>query len=200
MIIVHYDLGMTSSVGPPRGGGVAFLLAQVGAHAMTRFAAALSPLDLTPPLVGIMRVLSSAPGLSQNALADRLGMAPSRVVAYVDLLESLRVGGTGAAPLGPPGQPAHRHRPGPAGPGRDRRGGPRPRTGHDAGLDDDERTALASLLGRVAAEQGLVARRPPRLPHPLKPSAQLARGKPRSHLRRATSSSPSRQISSIVTS
>jgi DNA-binding MarR family transcriptional regulator len=72
---------------PPRP-GVAFLLAQLGAHAAERFALVLSEHDLTPPLAGIMRLLRGAPGMSQQQLADRLGVAPSRIVSYLDDLET----------------------------------------------------------------------------------------------------------------
>jgi len=75
----------TSAPGPPV--GIAFLLAQLGAHGAERFAAALADHDLTPPLVGIMGLLRFEPGLSQQELAAKLGMVPSRVVAYVDDLE-----------------------------------------------------------------------------------------------------------------
>lgn len=68
-------------------GGIAFLLAQLGSHAAEQFAAALAKRDLTPPLVGIVRMLQVEPGLSQQALAEKLGMVPSRIVAYVDDLE-----------------------------------------------------------------------------------------------------------------
>ena len=53
-----------------------------------QFAAALAEHDLTPPLAGIMRLLRAQPGLSQQQLAEILGTAPSRVVSYVDELES----------------------------------------------------------------------------------------------------------------
>ena len=69
------------------GPGVAFLLTQLGAHAAERFALALGEHDLTPPLAGIMRLLRATPGLSQQQLADRLGVAPSRIVGYLDDLE-----------------------------------------------------------------------------------------------------------------
>jgi DNA-binding MarR family transcriptional regulator len=68
--------------------GIAFLLAQLGAHAAERFSSALAEHDLTPPLVGIMRLLQAEPGPSQQQLAERLGMVPSRIVSYVDELES----------------------------------------------------------------------------------------------------------------
>jgi DNA-binding MarR family transcriptional regulator len=76
-----------SSLPPPRQ-GVDFLLTQLGTHAAERFALVLSEHDLTPPLAGILRLLRSAPGLSQQQLADRLGVAGSRIVGYVDELES----------------------------------------------------------------------------------------------------------------
>jgi DNA-binding MarR family transcriptional regulator len=73
----------------PSGGrsGVAFLLAQVGAHAAGRFATRVSELDLTPAQAGLLRAVSTAPGSSQQQLATRLGLLPSRVVAFVDALE-----------------------------------------------------------------------------------------------------------------
>jgi DNA-binding MarR family transcriptional regulator len=66
---------------------VAFLLAQLGHLAAGLFAEQMATLDLTPPHAGILRVIASEPGLSQQALSDRLELLPSRVVAYVDELE-----------------------------------------------------------------------------------------------------------------
>src|ERR1700761_394585 len=73
---------------PAPGGGIAFLLAQLGASAADEFAVALAKHDLTPPYAGIMRLLQAQPGLSQQRLAEELGLAPSRIVAYVDDLEA----------------------------------------------------------------------------------------------------------------
>jgi DNA-binding MarR family transcriptional regulator len=67
--------------------GVAFLLAQIGAAAAARFAAAIEPLGLTPPQAGLLRLLQSRGESSQQELAARLGTAPSRVVSYLDDLE-----------------------------------------------------------------------------------------------------------------
>jgi DNA-binding MarR family transcriptional regulator len=69
------------------GSGPAFLLAQLGAHAAERFAERLREHDLTPALVGILRLLKDMAGQSQQALAERLGMLPSRLVPLVDELE-----------------------------------------------------------------------------------------------------------------
>jgi DNA-binding MarR family transcriptional regulator len=78
---------MPAAAPPARGGGIAFLLAQLGAGAADEFALALAEHDLTPPYAGIMRLLQARPGLSQQRLAEELGLAPSRIVAYIDDLE-----------------------------------------------------------------------------------------------------------------
>lgn len=68
-------------------GGVAFLLAQLGAHAAGRFAERIAAVDLTPPQAGLLRLLAAEPGRSQRELADELGMPPSRFVPFADKLE-----------------------------------------------------------------------------------------------------------------
>ena len=67
--------------------GVAFLLAQLGAHATERFAERIAALDLTPPQAGLLRAVASEPGRSQQAVAEQLRIQPSRFVALVDELE-----------------------------------------------------------------------------------------------------------------
>ncbi|MGO9471352.1 MAG: MarR family winged helix-turn-helix transcriptional regulator [Isosphaeraceae bacterium] len=66
---------------------LAFLLSQVGAHAAGRFADRLAPLGLKPPHAGILRAIDQADGLSQQALVEKLGVVPSRLVALLDELE-----------------------------------------------------------------------------------------------------------------
>jgi DNA-binding MarR family transcriptional regulator len=72
---------------PDPAAGLAFLLAQVGAHASGAFADRLEPLGLTPPQVGILCNIAWADGLSQQALSEKLGLFPSRLVAMIDELE-----------------------------------------------------------------------------------------------------------------
>ncbi|WP_246155317.1 MarR family winged helix-turn-helix transcriptional regulator [Saccharopolyspora hirsuta] len=67
--------------------GIAFLLSQLGAHAAMQFGARVEELALTPPLVGVLRMISARPGLSQQQLARELGLLPSKVVTFVDDLE-----------------------------------------------------------------------------------------------------------------
>jgi DNA-binding MarR family transcriptional regulator len=66
----------------------AFLLAQVGAHAASKFGERLAKLKLIPPHAGILRILSSTPAITQQRLAVTLGMVPSRLVALIDDMEA----------------------------------------------------------------------------------------------------------------
>lgn len=68
--------------------GLGFLLSQTGHRAATLFADLLTPLELTPALAGILRLISRRPGLSQIELAQQLNLMPSRVVSFVDELET----------------------------------------------------------------------------------------------------------------
>jgi DNA-binding MarR family transcriptional regulator len=68
--------------------GAAFLLAQLGAHAARRFGERIAAIGLIPPHAGLIRKIASDPGISQQALAEHLGIMPSRMVALVDELES----------------------------------------------------------------------------------------------------------------
>jgi DNA-binding MarR family transcriptional regulator len=70
---------------------LAFLLAQVGAHAAMRFGERLAPLNLTPPDAGILQMLNASNGLSQQELSARLNIHPSRLVAILDALEEQRL-------------------------------------------------------------------------------------------------------------
>jgi DNA-binding MarR family transcriptional regulator len=70
---------------PPR--NVGFLLSQLGFAASRRFVKALEPLGIHPREFLLMRFVASSQGQSQQALAERLGVPPSRMVAIVDSLE-----------------------------------------------------------------------------------------------------------------
>jgi DNA-binding MarR family transcriptional regulator len=146
----------TGKAPPPRGtDSPAFLLAQLGAHAASRFAERLSVLDLAPPHAGILRLVSASGGISQQALAGQLRILPSRLVILIDQLEgrgllerradpadrrsyALHLTDTGGETLKSIGRLARDHQ--------------------DAllvSLTADEREVLASLLRRVADQQGL---------------------------------------------
>jgi DNA-binding MarR family transcriptional regulator len=138
-----------------KGASPAFLVAQVGAHAAAKFAERLGPLGLTPAHVGSLRVIAGSSGASQQEVAERLGMFPSRLVALIDELEDrglverrenardrrtyvLQLTPRGKEVLQSVGRVAREHQ--------------------DAllsALSTEEREVLASLLARVAAQQGL---------------------------------------------
>lgn len=65
----------------------AFLLSKVGADASRRYKQRLAALGLEPPHAALLRYVASAQGLSQQALADVLQVARSRMVVLVDNLE-----------------------------------------------------------------------------------------------------------------
>lgn len=67
--------------------GPAFLLAQIGAHASARFADLLAPMGLSPAHAGLMRMIAVCSGGSQQEVAGRLKMFPSRLVALIDELQ-----------------------------------------------------------------------------------------------------------------
>ena len=66
----------------------ASLLAQLGAHATARLNCRLAVLELVPAHAGILKILAGTPGMSQCTLARALGTLPSRMVGYLDELES----------------------------------------------------------------------------------------------------------------
>ncbi len=66
---------------------MAFLLSQLGAHAAIIFGERLRPLNLKPQDAGILRILGSNPGATQQALSQMLGVFPSRSVSLLDELE-----------------------------------------------------------------------------------------------------------------
>jgi DNA-binding MarR family transcriptional regulator len=144
--------------GPPKHPrSSAFLVAQLGAHAAQRFASRLRDLELAPPHAGILRAVAAESGISQQALASMLGMVPSRLVALIDELEALgllerrdnaddrrvyalHLTEKGAKAMTDIGRIARAH--------------------DDeicASLNEKERSALWSMLSRIADEQGLTA-------------------------------------------
>ncbi len=136
-------------------GGIDFLLAQVGAHAAARFAERLEPLKLAPAQVGILRIIERQSGLSQQALADVLGMFPSRLVLVLDEMErtglierrasatdrrlyALHLTARGTKKLQAVGLVIRQHQ-----------------DALCAALNGSERETLADLLSRIAEEQQL---------------------------------------------
>jgi DNA-binding MarR family transcriptional regulator len=67
--------------------GAAFLLTQLGTHAARLFGERVAVLGITPPHAGILRMIASMPECSQQQLAERLGILPSRMVLLIDELD-----------------------------------------------------------------------------------------------------------------
>ncbi len=139
----------------PRPTGIAFLLAQLGAHASDRFAERMAALDLTPAHVGVLRVVGQHPGLSQQALSERLGALPSRIVRLVDELEQ-----RGLVERRRSQKDRRNHELYVAASAGERIDAVLAAVGeHDvaltAGLTAAEKRTLVELLGKVAAQQGL---------------------------------------------
>ena len=65
----------------------AFLLSSLGFAVSRRFHEVLGPLGLEPGEFALMRAVSASDGEPQNALAERLHISPSWMVAIVDQLE-----------------------------------------------------------------------------------------------------------------
>jgi len=70
---------------PPR--SVGFLISQLGFFSSKGFMEALEPVGIGPREFLLMRFVDSSEGQSQQALAERLGVPASRMVALVDHLE-----------------------------------------------------------------------------------------------------------------
>ena len=136
--------------------GIAFLLAQLGAYAAERFGERVAVLDFTRPQAGLVRLISREPGLSQQAVAGRLGTPPSRLVALVDGLEerglierrrnpgdrrnyALHLTAAGEQAMTDLSQASLEHE-----------------QAISAPLTEAERAQLSKLLGKLAAAHGLV--------------------------------------------
>ena len=133
--------------------GVGFLLSQVGAHVAATFAERIASFGLKPYHAGILNVLANHPGLTQQALADLLGVFPSRLVALLDDLTKLELIERRTSPADRRTYSLHLTQ-----------------AGHDMGskicsvaegmqddicgaLNEKERVTLAELLTRIVAQQ-----------------------------------------------
>jgi DNA-binding MarR family transcriptional regulator len=140
---------------PDAAAGLAFLLSQVGAHSSARFADRLEPLGLKPPHAGILGVIHEADGLSQQALGDRLGMFPSRLVGVLDELERLGLVERRDNPADRRSYALYLTEAGRGALEQIRRIGQEHQDALCAALDESERAQLAGFLARIATQQGL---------------------------------------------
>jgi DNA-binding MarR family transcriptional regulator len=66
---------------------VGFTISTTGYAIARRFRELLAPLQLEPREFALLRNVAASEGISQQAIGERLGVAPSRMVAFVDSLE-----------------------------------------------------------------------------------------------------------------
>jgi len=141
--------------------GAALLLSRVGAHVAARFAARVGELGLTPAQVSALRAVAQSPGLQQQALAERLGTVPSRVVKLVDELEAEGLVERRTNPANRRQHELHLRED-----ARQRLGAVRRSvTDHDAEitapLSPDELSTLITLLTKLARAHGIQTDTPP---------------------------------------
>ena len=143
--------------GPPGPGeeDFAYLLVQLGFHLARRFGERLAPLGLEPRHAGMLTRLAAHEGLSQQALGELIGLNPTRMVFLVDELQQRglveRRRNTAdrrsyALYLTPQGRDMLR---------QIQASGSRHQDQTGASLTRAERIQLASLLRRLATEQGI---------------------------------------------
>ncbi len=159
MIMAVYSCRMSADAHSERPAtrptGAGFLLAQVGAHGAARFAERLTPLGLTPPQAGILRVISADPGRSQNAVAEQLGLHPSRLVALIDDLERAGIIERRRSAHDRRHSALHLTEQAPRLLARLARASAQHEADLCTALNADERIQLAELLRRIAGQQGL---------------------------------------------
>jgi DNA-binding MarR family transcriptional regulator len=81
-------MAMASRKTHPAAASVGFMLSTLGHAISRRFLRALEPLELHPREFAVLRAVKANDGQSQQTLAGRLHIPPSRIVAIVDELES----------------------------------------------------------------------------------------------------------------
>jgi DNA-binding MarR family transcriptional regulator len=137
----------------PLPASVPFLLSQLGAHVSVTFGDHLAPLGLKPWHAGVLNILASNAGITQQALADLLGVFPSKIVGLLDELAKMKLTERRESPSDRRTYALHLTK-----------------AGHDTwnkiakmtvvieddlctALDKDEGKLLANLLARIAAQQ-----------------------------------------------
>ena len=84
-------MAMPSRKTHPAAVSVGFMLSSLGYAISRRFHRTLEPLELHPREFAVLRAVRANDGQSQQTLAERLHIPPSRIVAIVDELESRRL-------------------------------------------------------------------------------------------------------------
>ena len=148
------------------GGGVAFLLVQLGLHVAQRFRERLAPLGLEQRHAGMLVRLAQNDGKSQQAIAELMGLTATRMVFLTDELEKLGLVERRRNPADRRSHALHLTEAGTAMLARVRQVTAAHEADVTAGLSEAERADLATLLRRIADEQGLAAHALPGMNRP----------------------------------
>ena len=135
--------------------GVAFLLVQLGTHVAGLFGERLKPLGLEPRQAGMLVRLAQNNGRSQQAIAELMGLTPTRMVFLTDELEELGLVERRRNPADRRSHALYLTEAGTAMLARVRDVTRAHEAATTVGLSDAERDQLTALLQRVAAGQGL---------------------------------------------
>jgi DNA-binding MarR family transcriptional regulator len=143
---------------------VAFLLVQLGTHVAGLFGERLKPLGLEQRQAGMLVRLAQNNGRSQQAIAELMGVNPTRMVFLTDELEKLGLVERRRNPADRRSHALYLTEAGTAMLARVREVARAHEAAVTAGLTGAERDQLISLLQRLAREQGLAGQALPGLP------------------------------------
>jgi DNA-binding MarR family transcriptional regulator len=136
---------------------VGFLLSQIGFQSSRRFAEQLGPLDLNPRTFALLRHIEAVEGEPQRVLAEALRVPPSRMVALLDDLEERGLVERRPHPSDRRARSLYLTRAGRRLLDRAKKVAAEYEAELCADLSAAERKQLLTLLGRIAAGQGLTA-------------------------------------------
>jgi DNA-binding MarR family transcriptional regulator len=136
-------------------GSVAFLLVQLGFHIAGLFGERLKPLGLEQRQAGMLVRLAENDGRSQQAIAELMGLNPTRMVFLTDELEKLGLVERRRNPADRRSHALHLTEAGTAMLARVREVTRDQEAAVTAGLSDAERDQLTALLQRLTRGQGL---------------------------------------------
>jgi DNA-binding MarR family transcriptional regulator len=136
-------------------GGVAFLLVQLGFQVARLFGDRLKPLGLEQRQAGMLIRLAENDGRSQQAIAELMGINPTRMVFLTDELEKLGLVERRRNPADRRSHALYLTEAGRAMLARVREVTRAHEAAITAGLSGGERDQLTALLQRIARDQGL---------------------------------------------
>jgi DNA-binding MarR family transcriptional regulator len=154
-------------------GSVAFMLVQLGTHVARGFGERLAPLGLEQRQAGMLIRLAENDGRSQQAIAELIGVNATRMVFLTDELEKLGLVERRRNPADRRSHALYLTEAGTAMLARVREVTAAHEAAITASLSDAEREELATLLRRIARDQGLTAHG---LPHAGPPSEAPRQG------------------------